>query len=104
MFNNNRGSQIECYGQKLKFNNFGNRSFPCLNGYVNIILEILEDRNYTFSPRPCNFCFGQRSVIFYYISNFPIIYIKRSPGARIVVSVSFRRITSSIGWANYLSA
>lgn len=99
MFNNNRGSQIECWGQKLKFNNFGNRSFPCLNGYVNIILEVLEDRNYTFSPRPYNFCFGQWSVIFYYISNFPIIYIKRSLGTRIVVSVSLWRITSSIGWA-----
>lgn len=52
MFNNNRGSQIECCDQKLKFNNFGNRSFPCLNGYVNIVLEVLEDKMTHFRLDP----------------------------------------------------
>lgn len=72
ILNNNRRSQIEGLWPVSKLNNFGNRSFPCLNGYVNIILEVLQDRYDTFFLRPYNFCFGQWSVISHYIPNFPI--------------------------------
>ena len=52
MLNNNTSSQIESLWPVSKLNNFGNRSFSCLNGYVNIILEVLEDRYNTFSLNP----------------------------------------------------
>lgn len=59
MLNNNTGSQIDACGQQPKLNTFGNRSFPRLDGCVNIILEVLEDEYITFSPSPYNYCFGQ---------------------------------------------